>query len=108
MPPKRTNRLPLCGANECGSAETIRVSICRDTPSLAGRITPGSLTPRVLEGVEIQEESYSGSKITNDDENPLFDGKGEHDDDTPEPNESAHDNDEPTAPPKINLDEMVE
>jgi len=66
------------------------------------------VTPRVLAEAEIEEESYSGSKITDDDEDPLSDGESEHDDDTPEPNESAHDNDEPTAPPKINLEEMVE
>ena len=33
------NRLPLGAANERGSAETIRASIGRGTPSLAGRIT---------------------------------------------------------------------
>jgi hypothetical protein len=66
------------------------------------------VTPRVLAEAEIEEESYSGSKITDDNEDPLSDGESEHDDDTPEPNESAHDNDKPTAPPKINLEEMVE
>jgi len=108
MPPKRTNRLPLRSANERGSAETIRASIGRDTPSLASRITPGSVTPRVLAEAEIDEDSDRGNRIIDDDEDPLSDEDSGHDDDTPEPNESAHDNDEPTAPSRINLEEMVE
>jgi len=39
MPPKQTNRLPLCTANKRGSTETIGASIGRGTPSLASRIT---------------------------------------------------------------------
>jgi len=56
----------------------------------------------------MEEESYSGSKITDDDEDPLSDIESEHYDDTPEPNESTHYNDELTAPPKLNLEQMVE
>jgi len=108
MPPKRTNRLPLRSANERGSAETIRASIGRDIPSLASRITPGSVTPRVLAEAEIEEDSYRGNRIIDDDEDPLSDEESGHDRNTPEPNESAHDNDEPTAPSRINLEEMVE
>jgi len=108
MPPKRTNRLPLRSANEPGSAETIRMSIGRDTPSLTIRISLGSVTPRVLVQVEIEEDTNSGRKITENDEDPLSDGESEHDDDTPEPNEPMHNNDEPTPPPKINLEEMLE
>ena len=108
MPPKGTNRLPLCSANERGSAETIRASIGRDTPSLTSRITPGSVTPRVLAEAEIEEESYSGRKITDNDEDPLSDGESKYDDDTPESDDHAHDNDEPTAPPKMNQEDMVE
>jgi hypothetical protein len=108
MPSKQTNRLPLRSANEHGSSETIPTSSGCDTPSLASRITPGSVSPRVLAEAEIEEESYSGSKITDDHEDPLSDGESKSDDDLPEPNESAHDNDQPTTPPKINLEEMVE
>jgi hypothetical protein len=66
------------------------------------------VTLRVLAEAEIEDESYNGSNITDDDEDPLSDGKSEHNDDTPEPNEPAHDNDELTGPPNINLEEMVE
>jgi hypothetical protein len=66
------------------------------------------VTPRVLAEAEIEEESYSGSKITDNYKDPLSDGESEHDNDTPEPNESAHYNHELTAPPKINLEEMLE
>jgi len=107
MPPKRKNRLPQRSTNERGSAEKIRVSIGRDTPSHDSRITPGSVTPRVLAEADIKEESYSGSKITGADEDPLSDGESEHDDDTPEPNEHTHHNEELTAPPLINMEEMV-
>jgi len=108
MPPKRTNRLPLRSANERGSAETVRALIGRDTPSLASRITPGSVTPRVLAEAEIKEDSDRGNRIIDDDRDPLPVEESGHDDDTPEPNESAHDNDKPTAPSRINLEEMVE
>jgi len=82
MPPKWTNGLPLPSANERGSAERIRASIGLDTPSLPSPITPGSVTPRVLAEAEIKEESYSGTKIADNDEDPLSDGESEHDDDT--------------------------
>jgi len=108
MPPERMNRLPLHSANERGSAERIRVSIGRDTLSLASPITPRSVIPRVLAESEIEAHSDPGSRIFDDDEDPLSAGESEHDDDTPEPNASAHDNNELTAPPKINLQEMVE
>jgi len=108
MPPKRTNRLPLRSANKCGSAETICASIGHDTPSLASQISPGSLTPRVPKEVEIEEDSHRGNRIIDDDEHALSDESSGHDDDTQEPNESVHDNDEPTAPSRINLEEMVE
>jgi len=108
MPPKRTNRLPLCSANERGSPETIRASIGRDTPSLASRITPGSVTTRVLAEAEIEEDSDHDNRIIDDDEDPLSNEESGHDDDIPEPNESADDNEEPTAPSRINLEEMVE
>jgi hypothetical protein len=66
------------------------------------------VTPRVLAEAEIEEEPYRRSQITDNNEDPLSDCDSEHDDNTPEPNESAYDNDEPTAPPRINLEEMVE
>jgi len=66
------------------------------------------VTPRVLAEAEIEEDHDRVSRIMDDDKDPLSDDESEHDDDTPEPNESLHNNDEPTAPPKINLEEMVE
>jgi len=104
MPPIRTNRLPLRSSNERGSTETIRALIGRDTESLTRRITPESVTPRVLAEVEFEEESYRGSNITDNDLDRFSDGESRHDNCTPEPNESTYDNEQPTAPPKINLE----
>jgi hypothetical protein len=57
---------------------------------------------------EIEEDSNRGNRIIDDDEDPVSDGDSSHDDDTPEPHESAHNTDEPTAPSRIHLEEMVE
>ena len=84
------------------------MSIGHDSLSLASRITPGSVTPTVVAEAEIKEDSDRGSRIIDDDEKPLSDDESDHDDNTPQPNESAHHNDEPAAPPKFNLEEMVE
>jgi len=108
MPPKQTNRPALCNANKWGSAERICASIGHETPSLVSQITNGSVTPRVLGEAKIAKETYSGSKITDDDEDPISDGESEHNDHTPEPNESTYDNDEPSAQRTINLEEIVE
>jgi len=108
MPPKRTNRLPLRGANERGSAQTIRTSMGRDPMSLASRITPESVTPRVLAEAEIEEDLHREITIIDNDQDPLSDDESEHNDDTSEPNESVYENDKSTAPPKINLEKMVE
>jgi len=108
MPTKWTNRLPLHSANECGSAETIRTSIGRHTPSLASRITPGSVTARDLVEEEIEEDSYRRNRIIDDDKDRLSDKESGPHNDTPEPNESAYDNPESTAPSRIDLEEMVE
>jgi len=66
------------------------------------------VTPRVLAEAEIEEDSNRGYRIIEDDEDPLSDEESGYDDDTPEPNKSAHDNDKPTASSRINLEEMVE
>jgi len=72
MPPKRTNRLPLRTANERGSAETIRASIGRCTPSLASRITTPieRVSPRVLSEDEIDESECEDYNREDDDEEP--------------------------------------
>jgi hypothetical protein len=108
MPPKWTNRLPLHSANEGGSAETIRASIGRDTPGLASWITSGAVTPSILEEAEIKEDSDRRNTIINDDPDPLSDDESRDVNDTPEHNESTPDNDKPTAPSRLNLEEMVE
>jgi len=107
MPPKLTNRLSQHGANEGGSAQMVHASVGRDTPSLASQMTPGSLTQSDLAEAEIEEDSDHRNTIIYDDEDPPSDEESGHDD-TPEPNKSVHDNDEPTAPSRINLQEMVE
>jgi len=107
MATKRTNRFPVRGVNAGGSAETIRVSISHDTLSLASQITPGSVTPGVLAEAEIEEDCDRGNRIIDDDEDPFSYEQSGHDDDSPEPSESAHVTDEPTAPCRINLEEMV-
>jgi hypothetical protein len=57
---------------------------------------------------QIGEGSNCGSRIIDNNENPFSDDKSDNNEDTPQPNDSAHDNDELTAPPRINLEEMVE
>jgi hypothetical protein len=85
MPTKRTNRLPLRTANERGSAETIRTSIGRGTPSLASRITTPieRVSPRVLPEAEIdggEREDYD-SDDDDDEPEPTNHGDGDDDDD---------------------------
>ena len=58
--------------------------------------------------MESEEDSDCGHRIIDEDEAPLADEDSGHDNDNPEPYESAHDNDQPTAPSRINLEEMVE
>jgi len=87
MPPNHTNRLLPRSANEHGSTERIRALIGRDTPSLTTRITPGSVTPGVLAEADIEEDYDCENRII--DEDPLSDEESDHDDDSPEPNESA-------------------
>lgn len=107
MPPKQTIRLPLPSAYECGCADMIPALIGHDTPSLARWITPGSVTPRFLAQAEIEDDSDHGSRIIDVDEDPLSDRKSDHYEDTPEPNNSVPDNDEPTAPSKLNVVQLV-
>jgi hypothetical protein len=57
---------------------------------------------------EIEEDSDCRNRIIDDDKDPHSDQDRAHDDDIPEPNESTHDNDEPTAPSTIKLEEVVE
>jgi len=108
MCPKQTNRLPVRIANDHGSAERILASIARETPSLASWITPASVTSRDPAWEEIEEDSDRRNRNIDHDEDPLSDKESGHHDDTPEPNESAYDNDEPTAPSRNNLEELVE
>jgi hypothetical protein len=85
MPPKRTNRIPLRTANERGSAETIRASIGRSTPSLSSRITTPieRVSPRVLPEADIaggEREDYDSDY--DDDEPELTNhGDGDEEDD---------------------------
>ena len=108
MPPKRTNRHPLHSAKDRESAELIRASIRRDTLSLADRITPGSLTQRLLAEAEMEEDSDHWNRIIEDDEDPVSDKESGQDYNTPGPNKSAHDDNKPTVPSRINREEMVE
>jgi len=108
MPPKWTNRLPLRSADGHVCAETIQRSISLDIASLVSQITPGSVTGRVLTEVEIERDSEQGNRIINDAEDPLPEDDSNLDNDTPEPTQSVHNNDQPTAPSKINLEAMVE
>jgi len=86
----------------------ICASIRPDPPILSVRDTSGSVTGRALAQSKIEEDYDCVSSIIDTDYDSLSDNKSGHNYNTPEPNESAHDNDEPTAPPKINLKEMVE
>jgi len=71
-------------------------------------INPGSVNPRVIAGAEIEEDYNRRNKIMNQDEHPLADEVSDHDNDNWQPKESAHDHDQPFAPYRINLQEMVE
>jgi len=102
------NRLLLHSANERGSEATVYMSIGRVTLSLTSQITSGSVTSRVQAEVEIEEDFDHESRIIDDDEDPLSNTECKHNNDTPDSMESAPDNDEQTAPPKINLESMVE
>jgi len=79
MPPKRANRLALRTANERGSAETIRASIGRGTPSLASRIsTPiERASPRVFPEAEIDDEEERNSDYDDEEEEQPKDNHGE-------------------------------
>jgi hypothetical protein len=79
MPPKRANRLPLLTANERGSAETIRASIGRGTPSLASRIsTPiERASPRIFPEAEIDDEEEGNSDYDGEEEEQPEDNHGE-------------------------------
>jgi len=107
MPPEWTNRLPPRSADERGRAQMISVLIGRDTRSLASRITPGSVTPRVLVEVHIKEVPDHGNRIIDENQDPLPNKQRGYDNNPPEPNQSAYDNDTPTAPFRINLEKMV-
>jgi len=94
MPPKKTNRFPLCTANDCGSAETIRASNGHGTPSLASRITPIERpSPRVLPEAEIDNIS--------DQERLIHDETDDRETD----NEENDDNEDvdPRAPLQLNI-----
>ena len=106
--PNRTHRPPLHSANERGSVETICTSIGCDTTILASRITHESVTPTVIPEEDLEEDSDPGGSITDDNEDPPSEEEREHNDNTPEPDMSAHNNQEPTAQPKINTEEIVE
>ena len=83
MPRKRTNRLPLRTANEHGSAETIRASIGRGTPSLASQITTPieRVSPRVLPEAEIDGGEREDYDSDDDDDEPEPTNHGDDDDD---------------------------
>ncbi|KAF8538646.1 hypothetical protein BDD12DRAFT_884609 [Trichophaea hybrida] len=49
-----------------------------------------------------------GGRIIDNDEDTRSDDESDHDDNTSEHDNSSHNNHEPTAPRKINLEEMVE
>jgi len=70
MPPKRTNRLPLRTANDCGSAETMRPLIGHGTPSLASQIsTPNEpASPRVFPEAEIDDDQDEDGNTDDEDE----------------------------------------
>jgi len=108
MPRKWRNRLPVCSANEHGSTETIRVLMGRDTLSLTSQITFGSVGLTILAEEEIEGNSDCRSRTIKNDVDPLSNDECNQDDATAKPNESAHNTDEPTAPSKINWEEMVE
>jgi len=108
MPPKRTNRVHLLSDNERGSTETMCVLIGRVTPSITSPITPGSVTPRVRAHAEIEYNSDRRCKIITAHEDPLSDSKSDHNEDTTEPNKSAHNIHEPAAPSEVNMEEMLE
>jgi len=88
----------------------ICMPISPDTPSLSltSRITSGSVTPEVPAEPEFKEDSDCGSEINVDNYEPLSDDTSDPDNAILQSNESVHNNDEPTAPTKINLEEMVE
>jgi len=62
----------------------------------------------VLADVAIDEDFDSGSKLVNDDWDPLSNHKCYHHDNISEHGKVKHDNDTLTAPSLINLEEMVE
>jgi hypothetical protein len=83
MHPKRTNRLPLRTANECGSAETIRASNGRGNSSLASRIpTPIELvSPRVLPEAEIDGNDHKDYDSDDESDEPEPTNHGDDEDD---------------------------
>jgi len=108
MRPKQTNTVPRCSGNRHGSVEKIRTLIGCDTPIFTCQIIPGSVTPSVLAEAENKSDSECGKIIFDEDKDPIFDSEREHDNDTPETDESAHDNSIRTATPMLILKEMVE
>ena len=89
-------------------AVSVHVSIGCDTPSLASRITLGSVTPTVPVEVEMGEDCDCGCRIMHDDEHPHSDDYSDIDDDTLETNKSTHENDKLTPSSKIDLEVMAE
>jgi hypothetical protein len=79
VPPKRANRLPLHIANERGSAETIRASIGRSTPSQASQIsTPiERASPHISPEAELDVEEERNSDYDDEEEEQPEDNHGE-------------------------------
>jgi hypothetical protein len=66
------------------------------------------VTGGVLADVAIGDDSESGSKLVNDDWDPLSNHKCNHHDNIPEHRDAKHENDKLAAPSKINFEEMAE
>jgi hypothetical protein len=54
-------------------------------------MSPVSLTQRGVVETEIEAASHRGNRIINNQEDPLFNEKSGHDNDSPDPNVAVHD-----------------
>jgi hypothetical protein len=79
MPPKRVNKLPLCTANERGSADTIRASIGRGSPTLASRCSAPieRASPHIFPQAEIDHEEEGNSDYDDEEQEQPEDNHGE-------------------------------
>jgi len=108
MPPKRTNKQLPCSASECGNRDTSCMLISCDPLHVTSQITSESVTPSVLQQVEIKEASDHECRIINNNKDPPSNDKSNCGNAILKNNDSMHDYIKQLAPPLVNLAKMVE